>query len=246
MFAIPNQTLTSTNLAHHTVYIDDVDTDNDDGTSDDTQQRRHLRSPALQHSSSCATMADDRSSIYLDTISLASDFPAGTGGNVIGNRKSISMSRQTIYHSAEDVNGGGDAAEAASTTAAAATSAAASTGAFLSRMRDAGEPPRQNGGGGGGGRPRNGGLKGSAAADGVDGIAAAAPLVNDEVSARALLSSNKTVTYSEWKSRVKQTRCGPHSKATLLPHLIPRTSICLCFLCNKTKQKPTALINLCA
>lgn len=38
---------------------------------------------------------DDRQSVYLDTISLASDYP---------NRKSLSQSRQTIYHSAEDVN----------------------------------------------------------------------------------------------------------------------------------------------
>ncbi|KAJ6638053.1 Anoctamin-1 [Pseudolycoriella hygida] len=39
---------------------------------------------------------DDRDSIYLDTISLASEYP---------NRKSMSLSRQTIYHSAEDIQG---------------------------------------------------------------------------------------------------------------------------------------------
>lgn len=37
---------------------------------------------------------DDRDSIYLDTISIASDN---------NYRKSLSLSRQTIYHSAEDV-----------------------------------------------------------------------------------------------------------------------------------------------
>lgn len=41
---------------------------------------------------------DDRESIYLDTISM-------TSGSTIGNnRRSLALSRQTIYHSAEDVN----------------------------------------------------------------------------------------------------------------------------------------------
>lgn len=41
---------------------------------------------------------DDRQSIYLDTISIAS---SSTIGN---NRRSLALSRQTIYHSAEDIN----------------------------------------------------------------------------------------------------------------------------------------------
>lgn len=40
---------------------------------------------------------DDRESIYLDTISI-------TSGSTIGaNRRSLALSRQTIYHSAEDI-----------------------------------------------------------------------------------------------------------------------------------------------
>lgn len=41
---------------------------------------------------------DDRESIYLDTISITSN---STLGN---NRRSLALSRQTIYHSADDVN----------------------------------------------------------------------------------------------------------------------------------------------
>ncbi len=96
---------------------------------------------------------DERDSIYLDTISLASEYP---------NRKSMSLSRQTIYHSAEDVQGN-------------ATS-------------DANNLFKQN--------------------EQYDGHAAGQMAYgkyghNDEVSARLLILNNKkTVTYSQWKSRV--------------------------------------------
>lgn len=216
------KTLTHQQFAPPTVYIDDdiVDTDpeadDDDDDDIDAQQRRRLRAP--EPSSTGSTMADDRSSIYLDTISLASDFPAAG----INNRKSISMSRQTIYHSAEDLSSGGDS-KAPTLPPTLPPTAASSAGEFLSHMR---ETPRQNGGSGG--RSRNGGLKGGAdATDG--GIAAmAAPLANDEVSAEALLGSNKTVTYSEWKSRVNQICVcvsGPPSRPALLPS---HSALCLC------------------
>lgn len=96
---------------------------------------------------------DERDSIYLDTISLASEYP---------NRKSMSLSRQTIYHSAEDVQSH-------------ATS-------------DANNLFKQN--------------------EQYDGMAAGQMAYgkygqNDEVSARLLILNNKkTVTYSQWKSRV--------------------------------------------
>lgn len=94
---------------------------------------------------------DDRDSIYLDTISLASEYP---------NRKSMSLSRQTIYHSAEDVQGHADA---------------------------------------------NNLFKRSEQIDGAagGGMAFGKYGQNDEVSARLLILNNKkTVTYSQWKSRV--------------------------------------------
>lgn len=92
---------------------------------------------------------DERDSIYLDTISLASEYP---------NRKSMSLSRQTIYHSAEDVHGHA-------------------------------EPDA------------NSLFKHS---EQMDGAAAFGKYgLNDEVSARLLILNNKkTVTYSQWKSRV--------------------------------------------
>lgn len=93
---------------------------------------------------------DDRDSIYLDTISLASEYP---------NRKSMSLSRQTIYHSAEDVQGA-----------------------------DANDLFKQ--------REQLDGAAGGRMAFGKYGL-------NDEVSARLLILNNKkTVTYSQWKSRV--------------------------------------------
>lgn len=96
---------------------------------------------------------DERDSIYLDTISLASEYP---------NRKSMSLSRQTIYHSAEDVQGH-------------ATS-------------DANDLFRQN--------EQYDGATAGQMAYGKYGQ-------NDEVSARLLILNNKkTVTYSQWKSRV--------------------------------------------
>ena len=100
---------------------------------------------------------DERDSIYLDTISLASEFP---------NRKSMSLSRQTIYHSAEDFQI--DQLQHRQSTKTSPTAE------FLTQMR-----------------------KGS----GLD-----VPIVdgygNDEVSTRLLIYNNKTVTYSQWKSRV--------------------------------------------
>lgn len=94
---------------------------------------------------------DDRDSIYLDTISLASEYP---------NRKSMSLSRQTIYHSAEDVQG---------------------------QTSDTNNLFKEN--------------------EQIDGAAAGMAYgkygQNDEVSARLLILNNKkTVTYSQWKSRV--------------------------------------------
>lgn len=96
---------------------------------------------------------DDRESIYLDTISLASEYP---------NRKSLSLSRQTIYHSAEDVQ-----------------SHTTPDASFSFKQKDQ-----------------------------IDGITTGRMGFgkygqNDEVSARLLILNNKkTVTYSQWKSRV--------------------------------------------
>lgn len=138
---------------------------------------------------------DDRDSIYLDTISLASEYP---------NRKSMSLSRQTIYHSAEDMNGGGG-------------SIAGNNTAFSPNHLEFGgapTPPRKNG-------MKNHRLEMEmlTAADGVGrfdnnengtgGVETEQRIYgggpngkNDEVSARLLFNNDKTVTYAQWKSRV--------------------------------------------
>lgn len=116
---------------------------------------------------------DDRESIYLDTISLASEYP---------NRKSMSLSRQTIYHSAEDVhqdNGGGIGTNS--------TSSPGDYSTPMSMKRKASLKSDQQ-------RHTNIDLIRLAGCDG------AGP--NDEVSARLLFNNNKTVTYTQWKSRV--------------------------------------------
>lgn len=155
---------------------------------------------------------DDRESIYLDTISLASEYP---------NRKSMSLSRQTIYHSAEDMNGGsgggggGSIGNNSSTfspnhleygapTTLLATSpknngtklshrlememltAADGVGRFVNDDDTLNGTDRLNGSGGGGATNIVGGPNGK----------------NDEVSARLLFNNDKTVTYAQWKSRV--------------------------------------------
>lgn len=166
---------------------------------------------------------DDRASIYLDTISLASDFPG-----VAGSRKSISMSRQTIYHSAEDL-GQQPPSTTTTKTPAAAAPAATGVGDFLTQLRrdniavgETTQPQRLNGVASNSNRKRNGGLKATVSGNsGFDTIDAADSIIaataghvpnqqqqqttmqNDEVSAQTLLSSsNKTVTYTEWKKRV--------------------------------------------
>lgn len=137
---------------------------------------------------------DDRDSVYLDTISVASGFP--------NNRKSMSMSRQTIYHSAEDLTQSASVSPRSSATPPSGSGGngglVASASDFLARMRSSShaELERLNGGGDEGpasihrtvnGKLNNGGTK----------------LKIDEVSERLLfMSNNKTVTYSEWKSRV--------------------------------------------
>lgn len=140
-------------------------------------------------------MVDNRESIYLDTISLASDYP---------NRKSMSLSRQTIYHSAEDlnngasqnpsmanitINGGGDD-----------TSDYATPVSKISRFSTTADRLAE---------------KLAAAADGVELRNGSSNYTggSDEVSARLLYYDNvdkkMTVTYSQWKSRVtfKQNSC---------------------------------------
>lgn len=57
------------------------------------------RSSSIPESLNSFLTMDDRDSIYLDTISIASN---STFGN--NKRRSLALSRQTIYHSAEDVN----------------------------------------------------------------------------------------------------------------------------------------------
>lgn len=149
---------------------------------------------------------DDRDSVYLDTISIASGFP--------NNRKSMSLSRQTIYHSAEDLthsanpslrssitppktSNGGDLNHGSS-AAAGGGGLAASAADFLARMRSSPSQVELER------------LKG----DGDVESPSRTPLANgksngskrniDEVSKRLLYMSNNktTVTYSEWKSRV--------------------------------------------
>lgn len=76
-------------------YIDE-DPDEDDPL---THPRDRISRRSFSGStSSFLTTMDDLGSIYLDTISI-------TSGSTIGNnRRSLALSRQTIYHSAEDVN----------------------------------------------------------------------------------------------------------------------------------------------
>lgn len=162
---------------------------------------------------------DDRDSVYLDTISLSSGRP--------NNRRSISLSRQTIYHSAEDLTnssassslrscvtptkvalneragggsggGGGDAHHQPAAAAAASSSAA-----FLERMR---RPP---------GRvqlERPDDIEGYDAAKHVKlskykpNGANGSPGKTDEVSDESQLLNNKTVTYYGWRSRVTSFR----------------------------------------
>lgn len=134
-------------------------------------------------------MVDNRESIYLDTISLASDYP---------NRKSMSLSRQTIYHSAEDLNNGNINVGAGDDGSDYATPVSKiSRFSNADRLAEklttvAGE--HRNGDRGGG----------------------------DEVSARLLYYDNvdkkMTVTYSQWKSRVtfKQNSCKQKEKILFL------------------------------
>lgn len=207
--------------ANDTVFIDDAAAaDGDVAANNDDDEEADAEVAFLNDSN---TM-DDRASIYLDTISLASDFPG-----VAGSRKSISMSRQTIYHSAEDL-GQQPPPPSTTTKPPAASAAATGVGDFLTQLRrdniavgettTTTQPQRLNGVASSN-RKRNGGLKatvsGNSGFDSIDAadriIAATAGHVpnqqqqttmqNDEVSTQTLLSSsNKTVTYTEWKKRV--------------------------------------------
>lgn len=149
-------------------------------------------------------MMDDRESIYLDTISLASEYP---------NRKSMSLSRQTIYHSAEDMNGGGGGGGSIAGNSITASSAAFSPNHLEYGAPAATAPPRNNG------MKHRLEMEMLTAADGVGRfdsnengtggeteqrrIYGAGPNgKNDEVSARLLFNNDKTVTYAQWKSRV--------------------------------------------
>lgn len=106
---------------------------------------------------------DDRDSIYLDTISVASEAI---------NRRSLTLSRQTIYHSAEDLyeeNAGLNEEDefdgpAPVPTTKISPAAAALTGNSLTKYCDV-------------------------------------PGKNDEVSA-LLIKQKQTITYSQWKARV--------------------------------------------
>lgn len=123
---------------------------------------------------------EDRESIYLDTISVASEFP---------NRKSMSLSRQTIYHSAEDMHD---------------MSSADNNGVHLAyNVHTKSKPEYQS--------PikskrfNRSEMEMLAGADGAgngSGVRDFSTGTNDEVSARLLFYNNKTVTYSQWKSRV--------------------------------------------
>lgn len=63
-------------------------------------QSRPFKSTRSLSGSACSfhTTMDDRESIYLDTISITSN------ATLANHRRSLALSRQTIYHSAEDVN----------------------------------------------------------------------------------------------------------------------------------------------
>lgn len=65
-----------------------------------SHHHHHPRRPSsITESLNSFLTMDDRDSIYLDTISIGSN---STFGN--NKRRSLALSRQTIYHSAEDVN----------------------------------------------------------------------------------------------------------------------------------------------
>lgn len=136
---------------------------------------------------------------------MASEFP--------NNRKSMSLSRQTIYHSAEDLTHSASASLRSSVTppkggAGGGSSngggggLAASAADFLARMRSSPSQVELERLNGDGDTPShaplsNGKFNGS-------GVGGGSPRKIDEVSERLLYMSNNktTVTYSEWKSRV--------------------------------------------
>lgn len=99
------------------------------------------------------SIMDDRESVYMDTISLNSNSHSEV------TKKGLSQSRQTIYHSAEDLQPREDE--------------------FFSERNNLRKI-------------------------GVGGEYCHPALSSDEVSARLLLINHKkkTVTYSQWKSRV--------------------------------------------
>lgn len=102
---------------------------------------------------------DDRESVYMDTISINSHSEV--------TKKGLSQSRQTIYHSAEDLQPVDKEDE------------------YFSEKNNSNKLPIYVGG--------------------VGGEYSHPALNTDEVSARLLLINHKkkTVTYSQWKSRVK-------------------------------------------
>lgn len=106
------------------------------------------------------SIMDDRESIYMDTISINSHSEV--------TKKALSQSRQTIYHSAEDLQPVDKEVE------------------YFSEKNNSNKLPIYVGG--------------------VGGEYSHPALNTDEVSARLLLINHKkkTVTYSQWKSRVKK------------------------------------------
>lgn len=118
---------------------------------------------------------DERESIYLDTISLASDYP---------NRKSLSLSRQTIYHSAEELTNFSSMEQNEQKPKSFLSSCSSSTTSPSTKYSN---------------QLINAEKSTHLLADTTDGKN------KDEVSDRLLYNNNNkklTVTYSQWKSRV--------------------------------------------
>lgn len=123
---------------------------------------------------------EDRESIYLDTISVASEFP---------NRKSMSLSRQTIYHSAEDMHDMGSADNNGVNLAYNVHKKSIPDFQSPNKFKRFNHTEMQM-------------LAGADEAGNGCGVRDFSSGTNDEVSARLLFYNNKTVTYSQWKSRV--------------------------------------------
>lgn len=155
------------------------------------------------------TEMDDRESVYYDTISVAGSEP---------NRKSLSLSRQTIYHSADDLPGYDPTPSRFATNNRNYSSILTPTkNSRNPKSNDINSTPYYSHIALAGGDYGDGG--------GVGGGGGRAMSECDEVSASLLDSYNRVnkklpITYSQWKSRVTQIILYDHDFLVLPNYFI--------------------------